>query len=367
MDKILLIDDDAALRDVIAQLLESHGFAVVQADNGASGVELARTQTPRLIICDVAMPAYDGYWTISELRKDPLTSSIPFIFLTGQEERAKMRQGMDLGADDYITKPVTSRELLAAIESRLQKHDATRKEAEKKLEDLRMSVTLSLPHEIRTPLFGILGFTEILRTDPEALTPGEIREMGQNIHLSATRLHHVLENFLVYAQLELIASDPARQETMRSLHTTECLDLIGRVATKVAQRHDRIADLAVEGNDVPVAISAEYLTKICSETIDNAFKFSEPGSPVKVSIGHVGNQCRISVEDEGVGMSNEQIASIGAYMQFERKIREQQGAGLGLALARRLVQLHGGTVSLESEPGKFTRIAIDLPLGKTSS
>jgi len=367
MQKILIIDDDAMLREVTAQVLETHGFTVIQAHDGESGLELAQKHSPRLIICDVSMPKFDGFWTLAELRKNPLTASIPFIFLTGQEDRAHMRQGMDLGADDYITKPVTSKELLAAVESRLQKHDVMIQEAEKKLEELRLSVSLSIPHEMRTPLFGILGFSEILRTDPESLSAADIQEMGENIHRSATRLHHVLENFLVYAQLELMASDPEKQRMLTSVQTTATYALIEHLATELAQRHDRSSDLTVEGTDCPVALSSDYLAKICTETIDNAFKFSKKGSPVRVSMDKQGEYCRIVIRDSGTGMSRDQIGNIGGYMQFERRIREQQGTGLGLAIARRLSQLHGGGLTIESEPNQHTRVIIDLPVARRST
>ena len=126
MITILVIEDVEALREEIMETLSYEGFGVLGAENGLVGVQIAKTYLPNLIICDIAMPELDGYGTLMALRQEPKTSMIPFIFLTAMTEKADMRQAMQLGADDYLTKPFTSAELLGAIASRLQKHDSVR-------------------------------------------------------------------------------------------------------------------------------------------------------------------------------------------------------------------------------------------------
>ena len=126
MITILVIEDVEALREEIMEMLSYEGFGVLGAENGLVGVQIAKTYLPNLIICDIAMPELDGYGTLMALRQEPKTSMIPFIFLTAMTEKADMRQAMQLGADDYLTKPFTSAELLGAIASRLQKYDSVR-------------------------------------------------------------------------------------------------------------------------------------------------------------------------------------------------------------------------------------------------
>ncbi len=123
MTTILVIEDVEALREEIMETLSYEGFDVLGAENGVVGVQTAKTYLPNLIICDIAMPELDGFGTLVALRQEPKTSMIPFIFLTAMTEKADMRQAMQLGADDYLTKPFTSVELLGAIASRLQKYN----------------------------------------------------------------------------------------------------------------------------------------------------------------------------------------------------------------------------------------------------
>ena len=126
MTTILVIEDAEALREEIIETLSYEGFDVLGAENGVVGVQIAKTYLPNIIICDIAMPELDGYGTLVELRQEPKTAMIPFIFLTAMTEKVDMRLAMQLGADDYLTKPFTSAELLGAIAARLQKYNSVR-------------------------------------------------------------------------------------------------------------------------------------------------------------------------------------------------------------------------------------------------
>lgn len=124
MTKILIIEDSSRTRNLFLRCLESEGYHVIAATNGLEGINLARQEIPDLIICDILMPEMDGYHVISELRQDPSTALIPFVFVTGKASRDEVRQGMHLGADDYLTKPCQVDELLGAIAARLEKQKA---------------------------------------------------------------------------------------------------------------------------------------------------------------------------------------------------------------------------------------------------
>lgn len=124
MKKILVIEDETQSRDIFLECLEAEGYDVIGAENGLVGVQWAQKQLPDLVVCDIRMPELDGYGVLSTLRQDPITAIIPFIFLTARGSKAELRQGMELGADDYLTKPSTVEELLGAIAVRLEKHTA---------------------------------------------------------------------------------------------------------------------------------------------------------------------------------------------------------------------------------------------------
>jgi CRP-like cAMP-binding protein len=135
--KILLIEDNEAMRENIAEILSLAHYTVVTAVNGKEGVSLAETEKPDLIICDIMMPELDGYGVLHMLSRNSETASIPFIFLTAKAERSDLRKGMEMGADDYLTKPFDDLELLNAVESRLKKNDILKKEFSKSLEGLQ--------------------------------------------------------------------------------------------------------------------------------------------------------------------------------------------------------------------------------------
>jgi class 3 adenylate cyclase len=124
--RILIIEDDPVIRQSLALCLKSEGYGVREAADGRAGLELARCEPPDLIICDIVMPEMDGFAVVSTLRSSPQLSSIPFVFLTARDERADVRKGMNLGADDYLTKPFTRDELVQTVKVRLKKHDDSR-------------------------------------------------------------------------------------------------------------------------------------------------------------------------------------------------------------------------------------------------
>lgn len=139
--KILLIEDNPEIRDNTHELLEIAGYHVFSAQNGKEGVEMALAETPDLIICDVMMPELDGYGVLHILNKDKKTAGVPFIFLTAKTEKADIRKGMDLGADDYLTKPFERTDLLNAIEARLRKSAMHQKLYESTAEGLETFIT----------------------------------------------------------------------------------------------------------------------------------------------------------------------------------------------------------------------------------
>src|SRR5690606_27664694 len=134
MKKVLIIEDNVDVRENTADILELAGYKVATAENGKIGLEKAIQLLPDVIVCDIMMPEMDGYEVLQDLNKNAKTASIPFVFLTAKTERTDMRKGMNLGADDYLTKPFSENELLEAIECRMKKHDFLKKEYSKTIE-----------------------------------------------------------------------------------------------------------------------------------------------------------------------------------------------------------------------------------------
>jgi signal transduction histidine kinase len=362
MTKILVIEDERPLLEEILDTLYFENFEVVGTENGVDGIALARQDLPDVIICDIMMPKLNGYDVLAELRADPATFVIPFIFLTAKAEKTDLRHGMELGADDYLTKPFTNAQLLASINTRLAKRKLWSDRTEQKLNTLREQVLLSLPHELRTPLTSILGYAELLIDNQYSLALEDIPQIGSSIYHAALRLHRLIENYLSYVQIEQISQHPVLMKRLRDSQTLEPSQLIHEQARKVALTHRRDNDLYLEVDDIPyVSMSRDYFCKLIEELVDNAFKFSRLGTPVCVRAASYETHFLLEIQDQGRGMTDEQITAIGAYMQFERNRYEQQGGGFGLIIAKRLVELHNGQFTIESTSRKGTMVRVSLP------
>jgi signal transduction histidine kinase len=359
---VLVIEDTVSVLHTILDILKTEQHQVRGASSGQDGLRQARQLLPDVVICDIMMPDLDGYAVLRALRADSRTATIPVIFLTAKGERTDMRQGMELGADDYIPKPFEPLELLRAVRTQLDKQAAIAEKYESSLRELRRNIAYALPHELKTPLVGIEGYARLLMMDYDKIGPEKILEYATWMVKSSERLQRLIENCLVYAQIELIAADPEQLKRLRNHQLTDVAAIITDKAQQEATAASREADLRLDLQNAALQISEDNLKKIVAELVNNAFKFSSSGRKVLVASSVKDGVFDLRVTDYGRGMTADQIASIGAYMQFERALFEQQGLGLGLIIARRLVELHGGPMDIRSIPGKFTEITIHLPI-----
>jgi two-component system sensor histidine kinase/response regulator len=355
MKKILLIEDEVVLRDEVADWLRFENYDVSVAGNGALGLELALKINPDLILCDIMMPEMDGKRLLYELRVNEATTMIPFIFMSALSEREHIRDGMVLGADDYITKPFSRKELLSAVDSRLKKALAIEEKTEKAMNSIRNNIITHLPHELRTPLNSIIGYSSMLAEMTEGFSYDEIAEMGRNIATGGKRLHRLIENYLLYVQLELmhdIDIGAVESENLESIVFGECF--------QVASKYSRTNCLIISIEPASVRMDEIMLRKIIFEIVDNAFKFSE--NLVEIT-GTVENDfyC-LKINDAGIGFTENEIKNIGAYMQFDRNVNEQQGSGLGLVLVKRMLDISGGQLKIDSSKGQGSAIRCLLPV-----
>ncbi|NJL92336.1 MAG: response regulator [Anaerolineae bacterium] len=277
MKRILVIEDDPGILENITDLLTIEGFEVFQAMDGLQGVEEARRLSPDLILCDVTMPAMDGYEVHTALQRDEQTAFIPFIFLTAHTDYLNFREAMNLGADDFLHKPFVAEELLTAIRTRLEKTAKVTREVQRQIDHLRSQITLTLPHELRTPLTTILGYVNMMLESPDEITTDQMVRYLRSIDRGARRLARLVENYLLFAQLELLDAEHHRQSV--ALLQTEASAYIKRLARERAEEAGRLADLELLVEPATVQIDDGSLQKILDELVDNAFKFSMAGTP----------------------------------------------------------------------------------------
>ncbi len=364
--KILVIEDTAAVRENIVAILQLEGYEVIEASNGEEGIAKALEEKPDLIISDILMPKVSGLEVLETIRKTKELETVPFILLTARAERSDMRLGMSKGADDYLIKPFQIDELLETIQRQLQRAEKIEREIQEKIEELRDSLSYSLPHEFRTALNGILGYSELLlqaSREGKTFSPEELEEIGGAILHSGKRLYRLTENFLLYTQLRFIVQQPEEKRRMQAQRTEYAQEAVLEVAQTVAYQYERKQDLELDVRQtVTLAIGYQHWYKILYELFDNAFKFSKPGSIVRACDRCVGEWYQLAIQDQGTGMSKEQLSQIEAYRQFGRRIYEQQGVGLGLAIARTLIDLHDGELQIKSTPGKGTVVIIKMPM-----
>ena len=366
MATILIIDDNAHIRQMTAKMLQFEGYETLEAEHGQIGLQLAQTARPDLIVSDIVMPEMSGYAVLIELRRDPKTADIPFIFLTAKASMDELRKGMEFGADDYLTKPFEIDELLSAINTRLERHRLMREQ----MHQLQYSLTHSLPHELRTPLHGIISLAEFLESFGVNLlrenNTQEFFQVCKYIRQDAVRLQRLVENALLHVELQQLR-DTARQSASSWAQRDEIAPKapLAFLARQITERAERTADLRLDLDDIRLWMNERSLQKIVEELLDNACKFSEPGTPISLSTRIEGEQAVFSVSDHGRGMTPEHIASISAFMQFDRQRAEQQGLGLGLAIASRLTRLHHGALEIQSEPGRGATVRVSFPPGNT--
>ncbi|MGV8124959.1 MAG: response regulator [Candidatus Xenobiia bacterium LiM19] len=369
MKRILVVEDDEAVRFFLSRVLVTQGYAVEAAEDGWAALSSIQKGTPDLILCDINMPGLDGYGLLEKLQSNPATATIPFIFLSAMGESPDIRHGMELGADDYLVKPSKGSEIAKAIEARLAKQATWMKVYQEKMDVLRNNVTRLLPHELLTPLTGILGVASLMEDERVTFNPHQIREIGEILTFSAERLKRLIQNYLLFVELEAILRDPeARRKRKKSLmlHQSsmpvDVKNIVFTAAAGIARNVNREVDLTLHHVEASFPIVSDDLKKMAEELADNAFRYSATGTPVTIDGVIEDNRYILTIVDRGRGMTAEQIDNIGAFVQFNREEFEQQGSGLGLSIVKRLAALYDGELKIESIMDNDTTVTLSLPV-----
>jgi CheY-like chemotaxis protein len=359
--KILVIEDEYIVAENIAELLETEEYEVIIARDGIEGLETARRELPDLIICDIMMPNLDGYGVLKELQKNEMTSAIPFIFLTAKNTKEDLRHGMNLGADDYLPKPFTPEELYNAVNSRLKKSQVIKNSTEKKINKIRDSIATTLPHELRTPLNGIMGTTQFLIEYIDQVDRNELIDSLHDIMSSSERLHELIVNYLLYAELVVITSDEDKCELLRKNIIENAAETIRNVFREYAIEFQSEADIKLAPVPCALAIKRGHFEKIVKEIAANSYKFTNENGAIEVFTKKTDGFYQIDVVTHSmVGISLDQMRMVGAFTQFGREVFEQQGAGLGLAIIKKICEIYGGKINIDEE-NERVKISIALP------
>lgn len=274
--------------------------------------------------------------------------------MTGKPEQVTPRKGMEEGADDFLLKPVSKEALLGCVKARFSRASVSWRVEDEMLKNLRASVPCNLPHEFFTPMAGIIGLMEILESGYSTFTPEEIRSIHHDVYSSALRLNRTLRNYLLILDLQA-SSYP---KTIKPLSPSELETAILAGVADALRLNNRREDVTVRIQAKTVRVKLCNLSHVVEELVDNACKFSRHGTPITVELGP---ESRLTVTDEGRGMTTEEIDRIGAFQQFDRKQHEQQGLGLGLILVQRLMAQCKAEFSISSKPGCGTRVQIAFP------
>lgn len=352
-ETILVIDDDEDILAAFRMALEHEGYQVVTSVSGQDGVKQARRYLPDLILCDVNMPGMDGRSVLESLRLDTQLRDRQIVLMTGDPDAVTQRRGMELGADDFLLKPFSHKELFRCIDARLKRAQVHSRVEDHILANLRAALSATLPHEVFTPLAGMLGLVEVLRGEYDQLQPQEVQQIISDIERSGQRLHRALKNFLSIVELQ--TSKGGAEPDIRLVAQDTLQQVIQAAARKAATRHDRVRDMSIRCDDCALAGAEADVAVIVEELVENACSFSCSGSPIEVQLSTHGV---LTVTDSGRGMTPAQARHVAAFRQFDRDKHEQQGLGLGLAIVKELAHKCDARISIDSQPGNGTQITV---------
>lgn len=353
--EILVVDDDEDGRAALLALLEAGGYQVREARDGTSCLEAVGERPPSLILLDVSMPGMDGFETLQRLRKGA-RRDVPVILLTGNRfDPESIGAGLELGAEEYLPKPVRPGELLARIRALLHLHEARRE-----LEAVKRDQTAMLVHDLKQPLAIIALRAEFVAdesTDPELILSGKaIRDACRQLEQ------------LVNSVLELSRLEAGQMKLSRGRYDLDVI--LGEVVEQFRGLAER-RGLAIALSAVPTSVEVDRtkIIQVLQNLIGNALKFTPGGGRIDVQAVLTGDEVMVSVEDSGQGLPPNEAERVFDKWQQTKAGRAKGGSGLGLAIARAIVEAHGGRIGAgpRSDGARGARFWFVLPASRAET
>ena len=359
---ILVVEDNIDLNMAICEILESYNFLAHSAKDGFEALNWLKDHKPDMILCDIMMPGMDGYTLLKHTRADTDLRTLPFIFLTARTSVADQRLAKEIGIEDYLTKPVDSNDLIAAINNALRRREIMQDEMQKQMDLLRDRIVAILQHEFRTPLTFVLGYSEyLLDVTKGQFNIDELRTSAAAILDGGRRLQQLIETFLLLAELQnrtLKPEDVIRVDPNILMGETlqECEKWLHEAGLQ--------PELQLNQNSMAIYADSEMLREALRRLLDNAARYRRADSKtVWLSVELVSTYVGLRVRDEGRGIPPEMVERFATpFEQVDRDNRTEPGAGLSLALIRHVAHLHGGTLEITSKHGQGSTFTLWLPL-----
>jgi signal transduction histidine kinase len=359
---ILVVEDNIDLNMAICEILESYNFVAHSAKDGFEALTWLKAHKPDMILCDIMMPGMDGYTLLKHTRADTELRTLPFIFLTARTSVADQRLAKEIGIEDYLTKPVDSSDLIAAINNALRRRQIMQDELQKQMNLLRDRIVAILQHEFRTPLTFVLGYSEyLLDVTKGTFNLDELRTSAAAILDGGRRLQQLIETFLLLAELQNRTLKP---EDVIRIDANELMRETWRESEKRLSEAGLLGELKVTAEAITIYADSEMLREALRRLIDNAARYRRPESKtvwltVEPATAYVG----LRVRDEGRGIPPAMVERFTTpFEQVDRDNRTEPGAGLSLSLIRHVAHLHGGTLEIESKYGQGSAFTLWLPV-----
>jgi signal transduction histidine kinase len=343
--RILLADDNADMRDYVRRLLIEH-YDVTAVSDGALALAAARDQLPDLVLSDVMMPGLDGFGLVRELRIDERTRTIPVILLSARAGEEAALEGLDTGADDYLVKPFSARELSARVRTHLLLARSRRQWAEelaqanKELEAFSYTVS----HDLRAPLRAIDGFSTALLESQAARLDDKGRSYLGRVRAATARMSTLIDDLL---SLSRITRSPCQRMP------TSLTEAVRGILDEL-HRRDPGRDVVVEvENGLSAQADARLLQVALDNLLGNAWKFTGTRSDARIQFGKTiqDGQTAFFVRDNGAGFDMAYADKLFQPFQRLHTESEFEGTGIGLATVHRVVSRHGGRIWAESAVG----------------
>lgn len=362
--RVLVVEDDEIARSFLADILRAEGYEVDLAEDGGKALAVLESRIPDLVISDVIMPEVSGIDLFRRMQAEERYQNVPFIFLTCLDDGDDRFRIEELGPDDYMPKPVRPRQLLATVRGKLRRSQVREEMAERERDRLRDGIRCTLTHELRTPLTVIQAVAEMLMSDRMAPGLAEYQDLLESLRAQSFRLGGLVENFLLVARIDSGAEDAIWRAHAGPFQVALLID--EALVPWFEKSRDAGVDLRhALPDDLPmVRVHRQHILEVLHQVLDNAFKFAGKEHPrVEVGATLEGAFVRVTVSDNGPGIPHDRKTTVFAKLaQVDRQTQEQQGSGLGLYIAKRLLDVNGGGIAVDDAPGGGTVVGILLPV-----